>query len=84
MTRGKSEQAPTVPFEEALKRLEETVRQLEAGSLTLEDSLKAFAEGIRWSRCCEERLTEAKGKIEQLVTQSDGSVRMEPFAPKDV
>lgn len=68
-----------IPFEEALKKLEEIVRHLEAGDLTLDDSLKAFEEGIAWSRVCEAKLTEAKGKVEVLVKQADGSIQSAPF-----
>ncbi|MBI2346762.1 MAG: exodeoxyribonuclease VII small subunit [Deltaproteobacteria bacterium] len=67
-------------FEEALRRLEEAVRHLEAGDLTLEASLAAFEEGIRWSRVCEARLTEARGKVEQLVKRASGEMATESFA----
>lgn len=79
MGRTGEEQGSAVPFEEALKRLEEIVRHLEAGDLPLEDSLKAFEEGIRWSRQCEQRLTEAKDRVEILVKQASGEVTTEPF-----
>lgn len=82
MTRATSPNESTVPFEEALKKLEEVVRHLEAGDLTLEDSLKAFEEGIQWSRACEARLTEAKGKVEILVKQANGEIAAEPFAER--
>lgn len=72
-----------IPFEEALKRLEEIVRHLEAGDLTLDESLKAFEEGIKWSRLCEQRLAEAKGKVEVLVKEANGEVMEKPFVVTD-
>jgi exodeoxyribonuclease VII small subunit len=56
-----------VTFEEALKRLEEAVRKLEDGSLGLEESLKAFEEGIHWSRQCHSRLSDAERRVEVLL-----------------
>ena len=70
-------------FEVALTKLEEIVRHLEKGDLTLDDSLKAFEEGIKWSRLCEQRLTEAKGKIEMLIKSENGGMRPVPFKAEE-
>ena len=43
-------------FEEALDRLEDLVRKMEAGEMTLEESLKAFEEGTRLARLCARKL----------------------------
>ena len=56
-----------VTFEEALKKLEESVRKLEDGSVGLEEALKTFEEGINWSRQCQGRLAEAEKKVEVLL-----------------
>ena len=53
-------------FEEALERLEFIVEKLEGGELALDESLKFFEEGVGLSRYCEAKLSEAKGKIEEL------------------
>jgi exodeoxyribonuclease VII small subunit len=66
-------------FEESLGKLEEIIRHLEKGDLSLDDSLKAFEEGIKWSRACEQKLTEAKGKIEMLVKAEGGTLKEAPF-----
>lgn len=71
--------ANMVTYEEALKKLEESVRNLEKGELTLEDSLKAFEEGIKWSRECENKLAEAKGKVEVLVKSAGGGTDVKEF-----
>jgi exodeoxyribonuclease VII small subunit len=54
-------------FEAALSRLEQVVRELESGELDLERSLALFQEGVALTRRCSRELTEAEGKIEQLL-----------------
>lgn len=71
--------AQTVKFEAALENLEKIVRKLESGDLTLDDSLKAFEEGIALTRTCEKLLQEAKGKVEKLVKKESGKAEVEPF-----
>ena len=55
-------------FEEAFKRLEETVQALEAGGLTLEEATRLFEEGIRLARICNELLSSAELKVTRLRT----------------
>lgn len=62
-----------IQFEEALQRLEQIVGQLENGQLSLEESMKAFEEGMKLRRLCEEKLDAADRKIEKLVAKSDGT-----------
>lgn len=57
-----------IHFEESIGKLEEIVRQLEKGELTLEDSLKQFEKGISLARHCQEVLQQAEQKIETLTT----------------
>lgn len=56
-------------FEQALSKLEKIVEGLEEGTLSLEDSLKVFEEGMALSQFCEEKLDEAQGKIEMIVKE---------------
>jgi exodeoxyribonuclease VII small subunit len=58
-------------FEESLKRLEDIVKQLEQGDLTLDASLKLFEDGIKLSRLCSRQLEEAERRVEMLL-QGDG------------
>lgn len=55
-----------VHFEHSIEELEEIVRQLEKGELTLEDSLKQFEKGIGLARRCQDVLRQAEQKIEIL------------------
>lgn len=65
-------------FEEALGRLEDIVRKMEAGDMTLEESLKAFEEGIKLARLCSRRLDEAERRVEILLKQEEELV-IKPF-----
>jgi exodeoxyribonuclease VII small subunit len=65
-------------FEEALGRLEDIVRKMEAGDMTLEESLKAFEEGIKLARLCSRKLDEAERRVEVLIKQEDELV-IKPF-----
>jgi exodeoxyribonuclease VII small subunit len=66
-------------FEEALKKLEELVKKMESGDLALEDSLKAFEEGIRLIRFCTGKLDEAERRVEILIKDDQGNIASTPF-----
>ena len=59
-------------FEASLEALEQIVRQLESGDLPLEKSLELFEQGIRLSRECQERLSQAERRIEILLRDNQG------------
>ncbi|MCJ7750256.1 MAG: exodeoxyribonuclease VII small subunit [Armatimonadetes bacterium] len=69
---------PSPTFEEALGRLEEIAGRLESGDLALEKAIALAEEGLKLSQFCEKQLTEAEGKIEQLVERM-GEVGLEPL-----
>jgi exodeoxyribonuclease VII small subunit len=58
-------------FEEALGRLEDIVKRMETGDMTLEESLKAFEEGIKLARLCSRKLDEAERRVEILLKQEE-------------
>jgi len=75
-----SETPEAVPdFETALKRLEEIVRKLEGGELTLDSSLELFEEGIQLSRLCHVKLGQAERRVEILLKNSAGEQQAVPF-----
>lgn len=71
-------------FEENLNRLEEIVRQLEDGSVSLEDSLKLFQEGTALAASCGKLLDEAELEIVKLTKGPDGSIQEVPFAHENL
>ena len=75
---------PETKFEDALKKLEGIVGDLEKGDLTLDESLAVYEEGIKLSRTCAKKLESAKRKVELLVKTEDGKFDLEPFDEKIV
>jgi exodeoxyribonuclease VII small subunit len=68
----KHNEQPGRTFEASLEALEEIVRKLERGDLPLENSLELFEQGIRLSRECQERLSQAERRIEVLLRDQQG------------
>ena len=67
-------------FEASLEALEQIVRQLESGDLPLEKSLELFEQGIRLSRECQERLSQAERRIEILLRDNQGRPVVNTFS----
>jgi exodeoxyribonuclease VII small subunit len=61
-------------FEKALKNLEDIVREIESGDLSLEAAIKKFEEGIRLSKFCSQILDDTEQKITILLKDSDGNI----------
>ena len=76
---SKAAKQAELSFEEALAQLEEIVRKLESGSLSLDESLELFERGQRLAGLCNDKLDEAELKIQQLTIAPDGSARLAPF-----
>ncbi len=70
-------------FEASLTALEKIVRDLEAGELPLEESLKLFEDGVRLSRECQERLDQAERRIEILTRDADGNPLIESLGERE-
>lgn len=68
-------------FEKALSELEELVRKLEQGELSLEQSLAAFERGVKLTRECQTALRSAEQRVQQLMQREDGTVESVPFQP---
>ena len=70
-------------FEDALSRLEKIVSYLENGSLSLDEALGRYEEGIRLSKTCAKKLEAARRKVEILLKSEDGSVELKEFDEKE-
>lgn len=53
-------------YEEAMERLEQTLRRLDNGELPLEESISCFQEGLEYIKICQAKLTAAEGKLKLL------------------
>lgn len=51
-------------YEQALDKLEETLKRMESDKLSLDDAVKAAEDAQRYFRICVQRLDEARKKIE--------------------
>lgn len=71
-------------FETSLAELEKIVLRLETGDLPLEDSLELFENGIKLSRECRERLTNAERRIEILMKDATGEIVTRDLEPDDL
>ena len=59
-----------ISFEELLSELETTVKALEEGNLSLENSIQMYEKGIKLSYECKKTLEEAKQKIKIINTEN--------------
>lgn len=66
MAKSKSE---SFDFEKALADLETLVSSMEEGELSLEESLKAFEQGIKLTRDCQTALKTAEQKVQILINE---------------
>ncbi|MBC7384643.1 MAG: exodeoxyribonuclease VII small subunit [Cryobacterium sp.] len=77
-TENEGEESQT--FESAFSQLQDLVKKLEGGALSLEDSLKVFEEGVKLTRFCQQSLTVAEQKVEQLIKiGGDGKIQTKAF-----
>jgi exodeoxyribonuclease VII small subunit len=72
--------AGSLPFEEALKKLETIVDAMESDDLPLEALLAKYEEGTRLARACQEKLAEAELKIQRLEKTAAGEMKLNPIA----
>lgn len=81
MARAKAETGADAPldFEQSMKRLETIVEELEAGDLTLEDSIARYEEGIQLSRRLQQVLDASEKRIERLVEKEGAAPSAEPM-----
>lgn len=64
-----AEQTDSMSFEQALQALEEIVAQLERGEVSLDDAVAAYERGAKLKAFCQQRLDEARLKVEQIRAQ---------------
>jgi len=73
---AKSTTKKTGGFEESLKRLEEIVETLEQGSVSLDEAMKMYEEGVVLSKQCLEKLTQAELKLKRLSKDVNGNFEL--------
>ncbi len=79
---AKSSTADTLPdisFEDALKKLEVVVEEMESDDLPLESLLKHYEQGTQLASVCQNMLAQAELKIQKLEKTASGSLELKPF-----
>jgi exodeoxyribonuclease VII small subunit len=66
-------------FEQAMRELETIVRKLESGQGELETAIKDYERGNALKEHCQNRLMQAKMKVEKIISTPDGQITAAPF-----
>lgn len=66
-------------FEDSINKLEEIVNKLEAGDVTLDESLSLFEQGIKLSKSCQKMLDNAEKKVSVLLADDSGEMEKQDF-----
>jgi exodeoxyribonuclease VII small subunit len=72
-----------INFEEAIKKLEDEVKRLENGNMSLDESIASFEEAVKLVKICNVKLETAERKVAILTEMSDGTVTDLPFVIDD-
>lgn len=66
-------------FDTAIAKLEEEVKRLEGGNMTLEESINSFENAVKLAGICNERLDSAERRVRILIEGADGEVTDKDF-----
>ena len=88
MTTEPSETAPdpaiaALSFDDAFAELRAAVAELEAGGLSLEDTIARTERAVALQRHCERLLGEAELRVKQLVSRPGGGLEARDIAAED-
>lgn len=75
--------ADNLPFEEALRKLESIVEAMESEDLPLETLLSKYEQGTQLAKICQQKLSEAELRIQQLERNMAGEMKVKPIAAED-
>ena len=80
MSEPKPIQSPAdLPFEAAIARLEVIVKTMEGDTVSLDESLSLYEEGVALTRRLNRELTEAEQRVMILQRTPDGEIKPSPF-----
>ena len=80
MSEPKTIQYPAdLPFEAAIARLEVIVKTMEGDTVSLDESLSLYEEGIALVRRLSRELDEAEQRVQILQRTPDGEIKPAPF-----
>lgn len=67
-----------INFEKSITELENIVKTLESGNLSLDEMIKLFEQGMKLSASCNKLLDEAESKI-NILMKSNGEITKQEF-----
>lgn len=67
----------SITYEQAVAELEEIVKKLEKGELTLDESISCFQRGVELTKYCSKKLDEAERSITMLIEGENGIIEKE-------
>lgn len=70
-------------FEEDMGKLEDLVDKLEQNELPLEDSIKAFEDGMKLAGALMKTLEKAQERVRKLTKTEQGTFELEGFGSED-
>lgn len=70
----------TATFEQSMARLEQIVRAMEQGDVSLEESMKLFQEGTELVKNCGKLLDDAQLQVKKILSAQDGTPTEEDFS----
>jgi exodeoxyribonuclease VII small subunit len=70
-------------FEDLITTAEAAVEALESGELSLEESMARYEEGVTNLKECAKRIQQAQARVEQLIEEQDGALKLEPFEDEE-
>lgn len=73
---GKYDKLPHMKFEDTLKELEETVKQMESGKLSLDEMIALFERGRVLASECQKELESIRLKIDKVTSAGTESVKI--------
>ena len=76
---NKEKNLEQITFEEAIKELENIVDDLERGEVSLEEAVSAYERGSKLKNICQERLNDARMKVEKIKQDENGQISIENF-----
>ncbi|MBV9728901.1 MAG: exodeoxyribonuclease VII small subunit [Pseudonocardiales bacterium] len=77
--RREADDPATLGYEAARDELAEVVRRLEAGGLSLEDSLALWERGEQLAAACEQHLAGARERIESVIAAREQQPDTQPL-----
>lgn len=64
---GMENSIENLTFEQALKELQSIVDKLETGEVTLEEAIEMYERGVKLSKYCIQKLTQAELRIKKII-----------------